>query len=90
MRRMNRKQERYTATHAMTVRKLTQKITDPWTRVWQETNLRAAAYARKHNGRSMNNIMWLDLWERVRDELMPTMAWATERQRGYATALAMA
>ena len=55
-----------------------------WMRIWNETNMRARAWSRKHHGSTMNAMSWNALWERVRDELYG-VAWACERARGFAT-----
>ena len=56
---------------------------DRFTRIWNETRIRAAAWSRKHRGATINNISWNALWERVRDELYGP-AWACDRRRGFA------
>lgn len=78
MRRVGRRQERWTRSAAECA------SGDVYTQIWNETNLRARAWSRAHRGSTMNNISWNALWERVRDEIAPRLAWAVERSRGIA------
>lgn len=80
MRRIGRRQERWTRSSEAAA------SVDVYTRIWNETNLRARAWSRAHRGSTMNNISWNALWERVRDEIAPRLAWAVERSRGIAVA----
>ena len=53
-------------------------------RVWNETQIRASRWSRKHH-RGISPEYWNTLWERVHDELYG-VAWACERRRTFATA----
>ena len=84
MRRVGRRAERWTRSAEAAA------TGDAYTQIWNVTNARAAEWSRKHHGYSMNSMSWNALWERVRDELAPRLAWAVERRRTLATVTAYA
>lgn len=83
MRRIGRRPDRFQAAATSTATKVDRDTI--WVRIWNETNVRAKAWSRKHHGNKLNNASWLALWERVRDEIAPRLAWAVERRRGFAS-----
>lgn len=61
---------------------------DWMSRVYYATEAKALEYRRAHHGNKMSPVCWTALWEKIRQEVCGT-AWACERQRGYATRVAL-
>lgn len=84
MRRVGRRPDAWRRSAAQQAAQPTVNPENIWTRIYNVTNARAQAWSRKHKGNKLNNVSWLALWERVRDELAPSAGWAVERRRSYA------